>query len=130
LAAAVKKISTYAGSRAMLFVISDFSVFSDVLQKELLSMKAHSEIALIMVEDAVERFPPQKGRYPVRRGSELVILDFDDPTFAGAYAAFFQKRRDDLAAFAARHGMICAMLGTDEDDLLAFRRIFGAGGAR
>ncbi len=101
----LKVLSKVIKGQATVFVISDFSDFSDDLQKDLAHLSRKCRVFCIDVFDALEEHAPQAGEYMVSSGDgKSLIFNTTSKAYRTEYQDYFIARRQKVRDFCLRFG--------------------------
>ena len=101
----IKLLSQTLKGRATVFVISDFSDFSDKVQKSLAELSRKCQVFCINVFDTLEAKAPPSGEYMVSSGSgKSLIFNTSSKEFRAEYQEYFSARRQQIKDFCRRFG--------------------------
>lgn len=120
--AAAKSVIT--GSR--IFIISDFSGYTEHTEKCLLQLARHHTVSTCFVYDPLEKQLPTDAAYAVSNGQETLYLSADRRSAHEDYRHLWQARLDRISGFHRKHGLFFEPLATTDDPLQYCHRIYGA----
>ncbi|MBR1604897.1 MAG: DUF58 domain-containing protein [Alphaproteobacteria bacterium] len=96
---AVRLMQQAIKHRAIVFVISDFNVFSDDLQKALILLGKKADVSCVNVFDCLELNPPIAGEYMVQQGHKNLVFSSDSTVFQTEYTRYFIEKHQKLKNF-------------------------------
>lgn len=86
-------------SRAIVFVVSDFSEFGPETQKILAMLAKKTDVTCVNVFDKLEKCPPVAGEYMAQKGSEKVVFSSEGASFRKTYVAYFAEKHNEVKEF-------------------------------
>lgn len=105
-----------APSGSLVFIISDFMVFSETLKKRLSDLHRHCDVVLVCVNDPADENLPSVGAVEFSSDlSDTLRINSDDIRGAAAYREYWRKNRDDLGAMARGLGLGVITVKTNGD---------------
>jgi uncharacterized protein (DUF58 family) len=112
---------------SLVFVLSDFrDLGAPGCEEALGRIASHSEVALVMLHDPLERELPPPDLYRLRDGEASVLLDTRQQAQVAAHRARFAARVAHLEALSHRYRMRLIRCATDGDWVAALERGLGA----
>jgi len=112
-----------APETSVVFIISDFSGFSNESFREIARIGATRSLVAIRIADALETLELPKGRYPVtdgeRRNMVGIAGDEDRTSWLGAMTAIAETAKKRVASTGARYATVTA----HDDPVLELRRL-------
>lgn len=118
LSTACMKLRRTCRNGNIIFVISDFSDFSDDMFKCLASLSRTNDLVLINIYDELEGRCPVPNVYPVTNGDETIKLDTTVLSHQKAYENYFKRRHDTLQNFSENYPAIKYVSLSTKDDFL------------
>ena len=101
----IKLLSQTLKGHATVFIVSDFSDFSDKVQKSLAELSRKCQVFCIDVFDTLEAKAPPSGEYMVSSGSgKSLIFNTTSKEFRAEYQEYFASRRQEIKEFCRRFG--------------------------
>lgn len=85
--------------RAIIFIISDFSSFSDDTRKVLAMLAKKADVTCVNVFDVLEKCPPEAGEYMVQQERRKLVFCSSGESFRKEYEAYFLNRHQQLKEF-------------------------------
>ena len=112
----LQHVNKAAPTGALIYVISDFSNFSDALEKQLGNLQRHCQVVLITIDDSFDYSIPAIGTLLcVQNDQTNLYVDTNSPTGREQYAALWQQNRTRLQNIAGKLGIGMIELTTQED---------------
>ncbi len=102
-------------SGGIVFVISDFSDFSEKDKFYLSQIRTKSDVVLINIVDKIEEVAPPSDRYLISDGYHNAVMFADDYLWREKYENFFKQKRKILADFCNNKNIKYFSIRTDED---------------
>lgn len=99
---ALRKI-TRPGS--LIFMISDWSIGSEVMIPQLQQMASHSDMVIIFLYDELESSLPPPGQYPILVNNLYQLVNTADPIVRKTYHEAFNVKVSELHRVSRRLGM-------------------------
>ncbi len=130
LAAIIEECRRVATPGAMVVVISDFLDVDGDCEKHLFQLARHCDLTLCQVTDPLETALPPPGRYPLRDGDDIRVLDSRGVKARELFANRFRQRQASLAALAAKLAAPLLPFSTERPVLPVLRRAFAPRMAR
>jgi uncharacterized protein (DUF58 family) len=109
------RLQRVARPGSLVFLISDFRQFDDIIQSQLAYLSRHCDIVLLQIHDPLERHLPPAGRYRLSDGRRNIDLDTSDHEFRRHYAQRFKAHQRRLKTQARLHGFRLLSCSTSED---------------
>jgi len=102
------------------FVVSDFHDLDDDAERQLARLAQRCEVVCIMIHDAVETAPPQRGSYRISDGRGVLALPTGDREWHRQYTERFEVRRARLTRACRQHraGLLSLQTGDDHARVL------------
>ena len=100
--------------RAIVFVISDFSAFSEDVRKSFMQLAKKADVTFIPVYDCLEVFPPLDGEYMVQQKHEQLIFSTEERSFDYAYRHYFACKHQEIKDFCRKFKLHYLEHKTDE----------------
>ena len=85
--------------RAIVFIISDFAVFSDDTRKVLAMLAKKADVTCVNVFDILEKCPPEAGEYMVQQERRKLVFSSGSEAFRTEYETYFADRHKQLKEF-------------------------------
>lgn len=100
-------------SQAAVFIVSDFTDFSDDMQKSLAALAKKARVYALNVFDVLEEFPPKAGEYMAENKGERFIFESKSKHFQKEYKNYFKSKRLKIKEFCRRFGVRYVEVRTD-----------------
>lgn len=100
---------------AAVVLVSDFSMLSATLERDILRLAARTPVSLVHVHDVFETDAVPPGCYRVTDGAYYMTLDLRGASARTAYGAAFAARREALKTLARCAGAQLLPLATGDD---------------
>ena len=100
---------------SLVFIISDFYHTSDDVDRHLLFLRRHNDLAACQILDPLEQTPPPPGLYGVSDGIHKRYLDTRSESKRRLYQHIFTERQDHLLKLSQRLAMPLLQLATNGD---------------
>lgn len=121
---AIVRLRRLAKPGSQVFLLSDFRALDEAAAHELARLAAHTDLALIAVNDAFEAaFPRLDGAGTLTDQRDSLRLAAISARQREAYAARFAEHETRLAKLARDHRMTLARVDTSDDPLSAVLRM-------
>lgn len=88
--------------RAIIFVISDFSDFSEETRKALALLGKKADVTCVNIFDVLEQCPPAAGEYMVQQGTQQLVFSSAAQSFRNEYIRYFAEKRQQIENFCRR----------------------------
>jgi uncharacterized protein (DUF58 family) len=123
LAKALQHAERGAATGGLILVIGDFNRETQSLESLFGRLCQRHTLALIPIDDIVDRELPRMGRTVFAApDGEMIEVNTDDEAGQRAYTEVWEQHRTALLGLANRLGMPCIPVGTDEDPHPALTR--------
>lgn len=121
-------INKAAPTGALIYIISDFNIVSDALEKQFSNLQKHCHIVLIAIDDPFDQIIPAVGTLLcTHNGQENVSVDTDNQSARDQYTELWQQTRAKLQHIAGKLGISIITMTTQSDVhyelALGFKRI-------
>lgn len=116
----------HTGSR--IFVISDFSRWSDVTASHLGNLARHNAVTALEITDPLDLAPPAPGQYRIATPEGPITLDTSDPRVAAGWRQQAEWRQAAKAELFRNAGVEHLRLMTGEEPDATLAGFTGAGG--
>jgi len=123
---ALTRVRRVASSGSLIFILSDFSQFSDRDQAQIAHLSRHNEVVLIFIYDPVEQSLPPAGLYRIRVAKQEMVLDTQSPAQRQAHEKQFEQRMSTLQALAKRPNVNLLSMPTTDDPIEVLSQYFRA----
>lgn len=110
---AVQLLQSNIKSQAVVFVVSDFSDFTESFRRSLAILAKKARVYAINVFDVLEEMPPQAGEYMAEYNAERLVFDTKSKYFQKEYKAYFKNKRAKVNDFCRRFGIRYIEIRTD-----------------
>lgn len=110
---AVQLLQQNIKNQAAVFVVSDFTDFSDNMQKSLAALSKKARVYALNVFDVLEEFPPKAGEYMAENKGERLIFESKSKYFQKEYKNYFKLKRLKVKDFCRKFGVRYAEIRTD-----------------
>ena len=91
--------------RAIVFVISDFSSFSEDIQQSFAQLAKKADVTFIPVYDCLEVLPPINGEYMVQQNDEQLVFSTSEKSFDKVYRRYFAHKHQEISDFCRKFKM-------------------------
>lgn len=112
-AKSLKLLEQSAKNQATVFLISDFSLGSESLRRQLAALSKKTRLYLINVFDVLEELPPKAGEYMAEYDGKRLIFDSAAKVYRNDYRNYFAKKRSVLQDFCRKFGCQLIEFRTD-----------------
>lgn len=113
---ALKMMQSSLKNPASIFIISDFSYFSESVQLSLSQLARKSRVCCLEVSDVLEFSPPPAGEYMIADANgKNLIFNTSNKLFRSEYQEYFYSRRNVVKDFCRRFRAFYMSVRTDVD---------------
>ena len=118
---ALLQLKKTAHNGHQIFIVSDFKTPIEYWKPQVLSLKRHNDVALILVSDPMEASLPPANLYAITDGQSRRYLNTGDRNLRTRYSDRFKVFEENLESFCLGYGMHFTKLVTSEsaEDSLA-----------
>jgi uncharacterized protein (DUF58 family) len=99
----------------LVFMISDFTGMTPIVERHMRNIAEHSEIIACHVSDPLERDAPLPGTYQVTNGNQLLRFDTHSKAFCDKYNQQFTLHFDEVKTILGRQRIPLISLSTQDD---------------
>lgn len=130
LSMALQRVARLVRHAGRVLLISDGAAVDDAARAQLLQLRRHADVCVLVVADALELAPPPPGRYPLATAAGHRLLDLlgraQRERFRDALGAGAQRLRD----LSGELGLACRVIDTRADAVPAVLELLGRGARR
>lgn len=102
---AIKLLQQAIKHRAIVFVVSDFSDFSDETKKALATLSKKAQVSCVNVYDVLEKSPPVAGEYMVQQDNQQLVFSSYARSYRQEYRSYFAKKHQQIRDFCIKFNM-------------------------
>lgn len=114
LSKALAHLRHIAKPSSLIFIISDFQSIDNEIEKNLSSLKKHTEIISIAIHDPLEVSPPPPGLYAISDGQSFSTMNTGGTSWRTAYQKQFEVSRQQLMSMLRRNQIPLIKLSTTD----------------
>lgn len=115
LTTALSRLRHIAKPSSLIFIISDFQTLENDMEKQLSSLRKHTEIISIAIHDPIEKNPPPPARYTISDGQHFSTINTGIAGWRTAYQKQFEVSRQQLMAMLRRNHIPLITLSTTDN---------------
>ncbi len=121
LSSPLARLRRVARPGSLVFIISDFRLLDEGVERHLAQMARHNSVVLISIHDPLEAELPPPGLYRLTDGHRDALVDCADPGLRQRYRARFTERQKHLRGLCRRYGMSLIPMATNADLMASLR---------
>ncbi|MEE9356749.1 MAG: DUF58 domain-containing protein [Methylococcaceae bacterium] len=118
----IDRLRRHARPGSLVYLISDFRQFDNVIEKQLRTLSKHCEVVMIHIYDPLEYQLPSKGRYRLTNNHKDVVFDAANELKKEQFHRQSKQHVQDLQKFARGVGMTLLQCATNDDPVKLLTR--------